>query len=102
MKLIKLYCHSKGDNMKSLIIIWLLVLVVLVGGLVYMNHVINELVKAVPETRVAVLRPISSLEVVNSNSSNKDTLQGSYIGDFTSTEYIQSACGLYCLEFGSL
>lgn len=54
--------------MKSLIIIWLTVLVVLVGGGLYMNHAINELVESLPEQHTSVLRGFNSLEVVNSDS----------------------------------
>jgi flagellar basal body-associated protein FliL len=50
--------------MRSLVIIWLLVLVTLVGGAVYMNHAINSMVESLPEARTAVLTPRTSLKVV--------------------------------------
>lgn len=68
--------------MKSLIIIWLLVLVTLVGGGVYMNHAINGMLEAIPEAHTSVLTAQTSLEVVNSYGEQKtldiSTIQGSY------------------------
>ena len=46
------------------------------------------------------VKAYTSLEVVNAQSSSKDPLQGGYIGDMSSLEYIQPVCGRYCLENG--
>jgi hypothetical protein len=47
--------------MKSLIIIWLVALLTIVGGIVYFNHVINSLLL---EVQSAPINGYTSLEVV--------------------------------------
>ncbi len=52
------------NTMKSLIIIWLLALVTIIGGGLYMNHAINGMIEQLPEEHTSVLTPQSTLEVV--------------------------------------
>ena len=50
--------------MKSLIVIWVAVLVTIVGGSAYMNHAIGQMVQEMPDSHTSVLTPRTSLEVV--------------------------------------
>lgn len=54
--------------MKSLIIIWLVVLAVIVGGSAYVNHAIGQMIEEMPAPRIGLVRG-SSLEVVQSTDS---------------------------------
>lgn len=98
--------------MKSLIIIWLLVLVTLVGGFWYMNTAINQLIQEIPKDSViinhcntngmvllthskCVLTGFNSLEVHNSNPTQLQPVQALYEDEYTPamelqpTEYLQ-------------
>jgi hypothetical protein len=57
--------------MKSLIIIWLAVLVTIVGGSAYMNHAIGQMIEEMPDSHTSVLTPRTSLEVVYNYSEQK-------------------------------
>lgn len=59
--------------MKSLIVIWLLVLAVVVGGSAYMNHAIGQMIEEMPEARTSVLTPRTSLEVVYNYQEQRTT-----------------------------
>ena len=80
--------------MRSLIIIWILVLVTIIGGGVYMSNAINELIERVPETHTSAVTSFNSLEVRNSTSSDKQLI--TYAEDNTTevqllqdTDYLQ-------------
>lgn len=75
--------------MKSLIIIWVLVLVTIIGGTVYMNHTINNMIKRLPEDNTSVLTGFNSLEVQNSNSTQLQPVQALYEDEETPAQVIQ-------------
>ena len=74
--------------MRSLIIIWLLVLVTLVGGSLYMNHVIGQMLV---ETQTSVLTPRTSLEVHSANSTQLQPAGMSYEDEYTPVMAVQPA-----------
>lgn len=77
--------------MKSLIIIWLVVLAVVVGGSAYMNHAIGQMIEEMPAPRIGLVRG-SSIEVVQSTDSVALQPAGAvYEDETTATMIVQPA-----------
>lgn len=83
--------------MRSLIIIWLAVLVTLIGGTIYMNHAINIMVKSLPDEYTSVLTPQTSLEVVY-NYGEQKTADIHILEPKVSADYLQYGYGSYVLD----
>lgn len=81
--------------MKSLTIIWLVVLAVIVGGGLYVNHAIGQMIGEMPDSHTSVLTPQSTLTVLNSDSSMLQPSQALYEDEYTPamelqlTDYLQ-------------
>lgn len=78
--------------MKQLIIIWLLVLITIIGGSLYMNHAINDMLEAIPEAHTSVLTPQTSLEVVY-NYNEQKTANINVLEPKVSDAYLQYGVG---------
>ncbi len=69
--------------MKSLIIIWVAVLITLIGGTIYMNHAINGMIERVPENSVRI-------NYCNTNGMVVLTANKCHISGFNSLEVINN------------
>lgn len=75
--------------MKSLIIIWLVVLAVIVGGSAYMNHAIGQMIVEMPDSHTSVLTPRSTLTVQSSDSSTLQPAGAVYEDETRPSDVIQ-------------